>query len=65
MNKFEYKTLVYETSGWYAAKIDTAHFDVKLNELAKEGWELDKCFPLTESYGKTRDIIFIFKREVN
>ena len=63
MKNFEYKTLSYEASGWVDSKIDVSEIDNKLNELAKERWELDKCFPIAESYGRTKRIVMIFKRE--
>ena len=64
MGKFEYKTLIYETSGWVDSKIDANEIDGKLNESARDGWELDKCFPVAESYGRTKKIVLIFKREI-
>ena len=64
MNKYEYKTLIYETECWYSASVDATHFDKRLNKLAEERWELDKCFPVTESYGRTKSIVLIFKREI-
>ena len=62
--KHEYKTLIYETSGWVDAKVDTSSFDAKLNEMGRDGWELDKCFPIAESYGRTKRIMLIFKRDI-
>lgn len=65
MAKFEYKTLIYELAGWFDSKVDASHFDVRLNELAEDGWEIDQCFPVaTANYGKTKSIVLIFKREI-
>ena len=62
---FEYKTLIYETTGFWSSKIEAEDFDIKLNELAKDNWEIDHCVPVaTANYGQTKNIIFIFKREV-
>lgn len=64
MDKLEYKTLVYEPTGFWGGKIDVEDFDMELNELAKEGWKLDHCFPVAMSYGQTKSIVFILKREI-
>jgi len=33
-----------------------------MKELGREGWELAAALPTTESYGRTRDVVVIFKR---
>lgn len=63
--KYEYKTLIYETAGFWGGKVDAWEFDVRLNELAKDGWELNQTIPIaTVNYGTTRSIVLIFKREI-
>ena len=60
--KWEYKTAPLKTTGWLKAKMDMAEIDSKLNELGSEGWELTGVTPLAADYGKTGEVLFLFKR---
>jgi hypothetical protein len=61
--KFEYKTLIYDTKGFFGGKVDEDEFESTINGAAKDGWELINSFPTTEQSGATRCIVLIFRRE--
>jgi hypothetical protein len=62
MDKWEYRSLTMRTWGWDGGKLDPESFDEELNELGNDGWELVSCFSTTRGYGKTREVIAVFKR---
>jgi hypothetical protein len=64
MDMWEYKVIKFETKGWFTGvKLDTSIYDVELNILGDEGWELVTCFDL-ESFGSgPRYIVATFKRK--
>ena len=64
MHKYEYKTLMYEVTGWWGGKVDAGDVEDRLNELAEIGWEIDHCIPIAISYGQTKSVVFILKREI-
>lgn len=64
MKKFEYKTVLYETSGFWSGGIVDAHeFNNLLDNLGQQGWELTSTTSSNQAYGSTRSIVCIFKRE--
>ncbi|UCB45577.1 MAG: DUF4177 domain-containing protein [Spirochaetota bacterium] len=62
MDKWEYRSLTKRIWGWAGVKLDTEEFDDELNELGADGWELVSCFTATGGYGKTREVVAVFKR---
>jgi hypothetical protein len=60
---WEYKTIALAAHGFLGGKLDMTRFDQMLNELGREGWELVSAFDTNQSYGATRDVIAVFKRE--
>jgi len=60
--EWEYKTVKLRTKGFWGGTLDESRLDAMMNELGREGWELAAGFPTTESYGRTRDVVVIFKR---
>ncbi len=63
MRKFEYKTMVFDAKGFWGGKIDVSDFDHALNEAGRDGWELVETTASNQSYGSTRYVICVFKRE--
>lgn len=59
---FEYKTIELAAHGFLGGKIDRVKFELLLNELGRDGWELVNAFDTNSGYGQTRDVIAIFKR---
>ena len=61
--KWEYATVVVETSGWFiTGKIDGKTFNDKLNEFGEQGWELVSVYDTNFANGGTGDVIAVFKR---
>lgn len=65
MDKIEYKTLVYETTGFLGGKVKEDDLEGKLNELGEQGWDLVKVVTTNASSGDTRKIVCIFKRTIH
>ena len=61
--KWEYKTIKLRATGFMGGKLDEVEFDRMINELGMQGWELTTAFDTNEGYGKTRDVVAIFKRQ--
>ncbi|MEO3944907.1 DUF4177 domain-containing protein [Gorillibacterium sp. CAU 1737] len=60
--EWEYKTIKTETSGMLGGILDIEEFDLKLNALGREGWELVSVFDTNQSQGATRFVIAVLKR---
>ena len=71
--KYEYKTIVIETSKIFNKKsgifnkdeIDASEFTSTLNSLGKKDWELVNSFPSKVASGEISCIISIFKRPIS
>ena len=64
MEKFEYKTLFAETTGFFGGEADRNKFQSELNELGAQGWELVSTVTTASSGGMTRLLISLFKRKL-
>jgi hypothetical protein len=64
MEKYEYKTLFTDAKGVLGGKVDQDAFQYELNDLGAQGWELVNTVAAAQSYGSTRWIISIFKRQL-
>lgn len=64
MEKWEYKTLKYETKGLFGGKVVEGELEEQFNRLGAQGWELVTSFDTSIYQGQSRDIIAIFKRKV-
>ena len=61
---WEYKTVKISAKGWLlGGKLDQVQFDKILNELGADGWELVSILATTQTYGASRDIAAVFKRQ--
>lgn len=60
--QWEYKTIKLQTKGFLGVKFDEAELDEFMNQLGSEGWELTTAFDTNEGYGRTRDVVVLFKR---
>ena len=63
MNRFEYKVVTYDTKGICGGKVDPRDLESQLNQLGNAGWELVSCTSSNQSYGSSKCIVFVFKRE--
>lgn len=64
MEKYEYKTLYSDAKGIFGGKVDKGTFQMELNELGSQGWELVSTVATAQSYGSTRWVISILKRKL-
>lgn len=62
MEQWEYKTMRFETGGFWGGKVDVQKFQDELNSCGLQGWELISCFDTNMSEGASREVIAVFKR---
>ena len=61
--KWEYQQLVVSTKGWINLTLSNQYID-QLNELARQGWEVDQMMPIhTGIYGTTA-VVFLLRRQI-
>ncbi len=65
MEKWEFKSVKFETKGFLGGKLELNDFDNRLNELGQQGWELVSTFTTNQGQGYTRDVIGTFKRKIS
>jgi hypothetical protein len=65
MEKYEYKTLKFETKGFTGGDLDTEKFDLELNKMGEAGWCLVSCFDTNQTQGSSRLVVSVFKRLVS
>ncbi len=65
MKKYEYKLLNIDVKGLTGGIIEMDEMSHQLNILGQEGWELVEILGTNASYGATRKVIAVFKREIN
>lgn len=61
--KWEYRTVMFDVSGWFlGGKLDGHDFNDRLNLLGEEGWELVSVFDTNVAHGGTRNVVAVLKR---
>jgi hypothetical protein len=60
--KWEYQTVKLNVVGAFGAKFDADEAQDFTNRLGAEGWELVTAFSVNEGFGRSKEIVFIFKR---
>jgi len=62
--KWEYKTIVFGTSGFWSTKVEPHELDQICNQMGQDGWELATNTPITAegSFNYTKSLVLIFKR---
>ena len=63
MIQWEYKTIEFKTKGVVGGILDINTFNESLNNCGRDGWELVSCFDTNQSYGASRKVIAVFKRQ--
>ena len=61
--KWEYQQLQVEARGLLSTRLPD-DFISELNELGKDGWEVDQVVGLQIGMGTTAAVVFILKREL-
>lgn len=64
MKQYEYKVFTYDTKGVFGGKIDQSELESRLNMFGNDGWELVSSTSSNQSYGSSKSLVFIFKREI-
>lgn len=64
MKKFEYKILTVGQAGFMFPTLDGEELNQHINHLGRLGWELTSSVGTNYRYGRTNEIILIFKREL-
>lgn len=61
--KWEYMTLAVQAGGFLGGKVNLEELTARLDEAGAAGWELVNVFATSQGYGKTRDVVAVFKRQ--
>jgi len=61
---WEYKVVTLGTGGFFGGKVEVPHLEALMNNLGRDGWELGSAFSTNEGYGKSRDVVLLFKRKL-
>ena len=62
LEKWEYTNLTLVSSGSMHSVFDQRNYDNRLNYLGEQGWELVSTFTTNALYGRTIEVISVFKR---
>ena len=61
--KWEYRQLVVGTKGWIDLKLSEQYI-AQLNELARQGWEVDQMIPIHTGISGTTAVVFLLRRQI-
>ncbi|HOL91194.1 MAG TPA: DUF4177 domain-containing protein [Clostridiales bacterium] len=64
MDRWQYQTVQFDTTGFMGGIIDLDEFQATLNSLGADGWELVTCFDTNMAQGQSRYVIAVFKRKI-
>ena len=59
---YEYRQLVVGTKGWLDLKLSDEYL-AQLNQLARQGWEVDQMVPIHTGLSGTSAVIILLRRE--
>ncbi len=62
--KWEYQTVTLDVVGVWGIKFDVDEAQNFTNQLGAEGWELISAFAVNEAAGRSKEVVFIFKRPI-
>lgn len=63
MEQFEYKVVVYDTTGFWGGNVEQDQLEDQFNRFGSQGWEMVSCTSTNQSYGATKSVVCIFKRK--
>lgn len=63
MDKWEYKTVKFQTKGFWGGILEESSFNMELNRYGDDGWEVISCFDTSQHEGGSREVIVVFKRK--
>lgn len=59
---YEYRQMVVGTKGWLDLKLSDEYL-AQLNQLARQGWEVDQMVPIHTGLSGTSAVIILLRRE--
>ena len=62
--KWESQTVTLGVVGVWGIKFDVDEAQNFTNQLGAEGWELISAFAVNEAAGRSKEVVFIFKRPI-
>jgi len=62
--KWEYQQLVVSTKGWINLTLPNQYID-HLNELARQGWEVNQMMPIHTGISGTTAVVFLLRRQID
>ena len=62
--EWEYKVVTIGTSGFLGGKVEVSQLEALMNNLGRDGWELGSAFGTNEGYGRSKDVVLLFKRNL-
>ena len=60
--EWEYKVITLRTEGFWGGKVDITQLEALMNNLGRDSWELSSSLGTNEGYGRSRDVVLLFKR---
>jgi hypothetical protein len=60
--RWEYQTFKIQPKGLMGGKTDLDDLRNSLNQAGAQGWELVSSFETNLGHGRTREVVFVFKR---
>ena len=60
---YEYRQWTVNTKGWIDLKLPDQYI-AQLNELARQGWEVDQMMPVHSGVSGTTAVVFLLKRRI-
>jgi hypothetical protein len=60
--RWEYKTIHYDTVAFLTGKLDVVGLEKVLNDSGREGWELVNMAPHITRFGKGGGVVLVLKR---
>ena len=60
--EWEYKAVTLRTEGFWGGEVDIAQLEALMNNLGRDGWELTSALGTNEGYGRSRNVVLLFKR---
>ena len=64
MEKWEYKTLSFDTKGFNGGKLEAVEIDARLNVYGAQGWEVVSSFSTNQGCGASRHVFVLLKRRL-
>jgi hypothetical protein len=61
--EWEYKAVTLRTQGFWGGEVNITELEALMNNLGRDGWELTSSLGTNEGYGRSRNVVLLFKRQ--